>query len=122
MCGIIAYIGNDNPLPILLRGLHRLEYRGYDSAGIAYLNPSGDIAVFKKQGKVDELESLLDQSIHNPQPIGIGHTRWATHGGATDLNAHPHLSQNKRLAIVHNGIIENYDTLRCELSSHGYKL
>ena len=120
MCGIVAYIGNESPLPILLQGLQRLEYRGYDSAGVAYLNQSGAIEVFKKQGKVDELKMLLDTGSHHPLSIGIGHTRWATHGSPSDLNAHPHLSSNRRLAIVHNGIIENYDTLRSELSMQGY--
>ncbi|MCL4157244.1 UNVERIFIED_CONTAM: hypothetical protein GTU68_007291, partial [Idotea baltica] len=103
MCGIVAYIGAKEAYPILIKGLQRLEYRGYDSAGVALLN--GDIKVYKKQGKVQE---LVDYSENLPKDgnIGIGHTRWATHGVPNDANAHPHTSGNARLTLVHNGIIE----------------
>lgn len=120
MCGIIAYVGTKNPLPILLQGLRRLEYRGYDSAGIAYLTQDQSICVFKQQGKVEDLETLLNQRQHNPLPVGIGHTRWATHGAPSNPNAHPHLSATERIAIVHNGIIENYSTLKRQLLQQGY--
>lgn len=117
MCGIVGYIGNREAFPILLKGLKRLEYRGYDSAGIALLN--GELSVYKKAGKVTELEkATLGQNLN--ANIGIGHTRWATHGEPNDTNAHPHLSQSKNLAIIHNGIIENYDSIKAELTGRGY--
>src|SRR5690242_301697 len=117
MCGIVGYIGNKEAYPILIKGLKRLEYRGYDSAGIALLN--GAMTVFKKAGKVSELEKIVDSKFAGAN-IGIGHTRWATHGEPNDTNAHPHLSQSGNLAIIHNGIIENYAALKEELSSRGY--
>jgi len=117
MCGIVGYIGNKEAFPILIKGLKRLEYRGYDSAGIALLN--GDLTVFKKAGKVVDLEKIVERDKIGAT-IGIGHTRWATHGEPNDRNAHPHLSQSGRLAIIHNGIIENYAALKEELQKRGY--
>jgi glucosamine--fructose-6-phosphate aminotransferase (isomerizing) len=117
MCGIVAYIGHREAYPVILKGLKRLEYRGYDSAGVALLN-SG-LKVFKKKGKVAELEnSLVGKDVH--ASIGIGHTRWATHGEPSDRNAHPHTSANSKLAMIHNGIIENYAQLKSELQKKGY--
>jgi len=118
MCGIVGYIGTREVAPILLRGLQRLEYRGYDSAGIAVVGPDG-LHIRKKQGKVAELIELLK---HQPVrgTLGIGHTRWATHGYPNDTNAHPHVSGDGRFALVHNGIIENYTTLREELIQKNY--
>lgn len=117
MCGIVGYIGKREAFPILLIGLKRLEYRGYDSAGIAVLN--GDLHVYKKAGKVSELEDFTSGKDVSAT-IGIGHTRWATHGVPNDTNAHPHLSNSGRLALIHNGIIENYDSLKQELMRRGY--
>lgn len=117
MCGIVGYIGRKEAFPILIKGLKRLEYRGYDSAGIALLN--GDMTVFKKAGKVSELEKIVNLD-HTVATIGIGHTRWATHGEPNDRNAHPHLSQTGDLAIIHNGIIENYSAIKEELTKRGY--
>lgn len=118
MCGIVAYIGPREAYPVILKGLKRLEYRGYDSAGIALLN-SG-LKVYKKKGRVSDLEdSLLGKDLH--ANIGIGHTRWATHGEPSDLNAHPQTSASAKLAIIHNGIIENYSQLKQELTKKGYK-
>ncbi|MEZ5016900.1 MAG: glutamine--fructose-6-phosphate transaminase (isomerizing) [Flavipsychrobacter sp.] len=118
MCGIVGYIGNKEAFPILIKGLKRLEYRGYDSAGVALLN--GDLNVYKKAGKVSELEKETDNKDVSAT-IGIGHTRWATHGEPNDSNAHPHISQSGDLAIIHNGIIENYASIREELEKRGYK-
>ena len=118
MCGIVAYIGKKEAYPIVLKGLKRLEYRGYDSSGIALLK-DGEIKLFKKEGKVANLEEHV-VSKDNSGTRGIGHTRWATHGPPNDKNAHPHLSEDGDIAIVHNGIIENYDVLRQELESKGY--
>jgi glucosamine--fructose-6-phosphate aminotransferase (isomerizing) len=118
MCGIVAYIGTREAYPVILKGLKRLEYRGYDSAGIALLN-SG-LKVYKKKGRVSDLEdSLLGKELH--ANIGIGHTRWATHGEPSDGNAHPQTSASGKLAIIHNGIIENYSQLKQELTKKGYK-
>ena len=117
MCGIVGYIGNKAAYPILIKGLKRLEYRGYDSAGIALLN--GNMTIFKKAGKVAELEKIVT-SAGSTANIGIGHTRWATHGEPNDNNAHPHLSQSGELAIIHNGIIENYSSIKEELQKRGY--
>lgn len=118
MCGIVAYIGPREAYPIILKGLKRLEYRGYDSSGVALLN--GDLRVYKKKGKVAELEdSLVGRDLH--AHAGMGHTRWATHGEPNDRNAHPHSSASGRLAMIHNGIIENYAQLKNELSRKGYK-
>lgn len=117
MCGIIGYIGYRNATPILIEGLYRLEYRGYDSAGIAVLS-NGRIKVIKTAGKIRDLENLVqkEEIIGN---VGIGHTRWATHGSPTDINAHPHLDITEKFAIVHNGIIENYKELKHELQAEG---
>jgi glucosamine--fructose-6-phosphate aminotransferase (isomerizing) len=118
MCGIVAYIGSREAYPILIKGLRRLEYRGYDSAGVALLN-EGNLSVYKKEGKVAVLEDFAKN--HDiAGNIGIGHTRWATHGVPCDRNAHPHLSNSHRLAIIHNGIIENYASLKAELETRGY--
>jgi glucosamine--fructose-6-phosphate aminotransferase (isomerizing) len=117
MCGIIAYLGPREAYPILMKGLYRLEYRGYDSAGIAILNDS--LKVFKTKGKVADLEALT-KTMELEGTIGIAHTRWATHGEPNDINAHPHYSQSRNLAIIHNGIIENYLTLKKELINRGY--
>lgn len=117
MCGIVGYIGKKEAYPILLKGLKRLEYRGYDSAGIALLN--GGLHVYKSKGKVADLEaSISDKNINGN--IGIAHTRWATHGEPNYLNAHPHYSESKEIAIIHNGIIENYNSLKAELLNRGY--
>lgn len=117
MCGIVAYIGPREAYPVILKGLKRLEYRGYDSAGVALLD--GDLKVYKKKGKVAELEEeAMGKNLH--AHIGIGHTRWATHGEPNDCNAHPHLSNNGKLSMIHNGIIENYAQLKTELSRKGY--
>lgn len=117
MCGIVAYIGQQQAYPIIIKGLKRLEYRGYDSAGIALFN--GDLNVYKKKGKVSELEAFLkDEKLNST--IGIGHTRWATHGEPNDVNAHPHYSNHRNLAIIHNGIIENYASLKQDLQSRGH--
>lgn len=117
MCGIVAYLGQQDAYPILLKGLKRLEYRGYDSAGIALLN-SG-LHVYKKKGKVDELATYV-KNLDTSGSVGMGHTRWATHGEPNDVNAHPHLSGNGRLTLVHNGIIENYDILKKALEKQGH--
>jgi len=117
MCGIVGYIGNKEAKDIIIKGLKRLEYRGYDSAGIALLNGSVDIK--KCVGKVSSLEALLSDS--DKGQIGIGHTRWATHGEPNDVNSHPHVSQSGKIALVHNGIIENYGTLKKSLEKRGYE-
>ena len=110
MCGIVAYVGSQKAYPILIKGLQRLEYRGYDSAGISLLNNSG-LVIHKCKGKVSDLEEYL-KDLDTGGTIGIGHTRWATHGVPNDVNAHPHFSENEELAMIHNGIIENYGTLK----------
>src|SRR5580693_4363372 len=118
MCGIVAYIGPREAYPIILKGLKRLEYRGYDSAGVALLN--ADLRVYKKKGKVADLEeSLVGKDLH--AHAGMGHTRWATHGEPNDRNAHPHSSASGRLAMIHNGIIENFTQLKNELIKKGYR-
>ncbi len=117
MCGIVGYIGNKEAFPILINGLKKLEYRGYDSAGVALLN--GSLELFKKMGKVSDLESFV-LSKNTTGNIGIGHTRWATHGEPSDQNAHPHQSMNGIFSIVHNGIIENYSQLKLELKEQGF--
>jgi len=119
MCGIVGYTGKREAYPILLKGLKRLEYRGYDSSGIA-LQEDQHLQVYKKKGRVAELEELLlGKGLHST--IGIGHTRWATHGEPSDRNAHPHISQSGKLAMIHNGIIENYAPIKQELVSKGYQ-
>ena len=120
MCGITGYIGNKQAYPIIINGLKRLEYRGYDSAGIMIYD-GVDVNLSKTKGKVSSLEEITESNpTRKKGTIGIGHTRWATHGVPNDVNSHPHTSQSGNLVIVHNGIIENYDTLRKELSSRGY--
>src|ERR1700737_1902803 len=118
MCGIVGYIGKRDAAPILMEGLHRLEYRGYDSAGIAVAH-SGELRLAKCKGRVRELEKLLPARFKGAP--GIGHTRWATHGEPSDRNAHPHRSSNGKLAMIHNGIIENYAQLKQELVNKGYQ-
>ena len=119
MCGIVGYIGNKNNTEILLNGLKELEYRGYDSSGIALLNEN-KIEVYKALGKLNNLEEKVSTAnIKNDYPIGIGHTRWATHGKPTELNAHPHLGEYSY--VVHNGIIENYKELKEKLMKEGHK-
>jgi len=117
MCGIVAYIGERKAYPILIKGLQRLEYRGYDSAGVALIN--GSINSYKRMGKVKDLEEFVSDS-STSGTIGIGHTRWATHGEPNDTNAHPHTSMNGKFTLVHNGIIENYAHLKKELVNRGY--
>ena len=117
MCGIVGYIGNRAAYPIIIQGLKRLEYRGYDSAGIALLN--SELHLTKTKGKVADLEAKAEQN-HRSGTLGIGHTRWATHGVPNDVNAHPHTSNSGRLVLVHNGIIENYESLRSYLTDQGF--
>lgn len=117
MCGIVGYIGHRNATDVILKGLKRLEYRGYDSAGVAILN--GKLSIRKAKGKVAGLEHSVEEKPIDGT-VGIGHTRWATHGEPNDINAHPHMSQNKQFVLVHNGIIENYDSLKKELMRKGY--
>ena len=119
MCGIVGFTGSRSAAPVLLGGLKQLEYRGYDSAGLAVLN-KGVIDVQKVSGRIAKLYEKTANGTSVPGVIGIGHTRWATHGAPTDVNAHPHLSNDGRFAVVHNGIIENYLTLREELIADGY--
>ncbi len=118
MCGIVGYIGHQQAYPILIKGLHRLEYRGYDSAGVALINSEDRLNVYKTRGKVNELEAFCE-SKDTEGTIGIAHTRWATHGEPNDINAHPHYSSNGKIAIVHNGTIENYNVLKQALEQHG---
>ncbi len=119
MCGIVGYVGKRDAYPVLIKGLHRLEYRGYDSAGVALINPQGKLNVYKAKGKVSELEAFAaDKDVSGT--IGIAHTRWATHGEPNTANAHPHYSESEELAIIHNGIIENYAVLKQGLIQHGY--
>lgn len=118
MCGIVGYLGNREAYPILVKGLRRLEYRGYDSAGVALVNGKGALSVYKTKGKVDDLENYCaDKDVSGN--VGIAHTRWATHGEPSSRNAHPHYSQSKNLAIIHNGIIENYADLKKKLQDKG---
>lgn len=117
MCGIVAYVGQQQAAPIIIKGLKRLEYRGYDSAGISLLN--GGLNVYKKKGKVKDLNKLLNNEKLD-STIGIGHTRWATHGVPNDTNAHPHISKSGNLSIIHNGIIENYSSIKQDLLNKGY--
>ncbi|MGC1632519.1 MAG: glutamine--fructose-6-phosphate transaminase (isomerizing) [Gelidibacter sp.] len=119
MCGIVGYIGHREAYPIVLKGLQRLEYRGYDSAGIA-LYDGKDLNMCKTKGKVADLQERLEKEMATSGKLGIGHTRWATHGVPNDVNSHPHFSNSGNLAIIHNGIIENYDSLKKELSQRGY--
>ncbi len=119
MCGIVGYVGKREAYPILIKGLHRLEYRGYDSAGIALVNGAGQLNVYKCKGKVAALEHFVE-SKDLEGSIGIAHTRWATHGEPNDANAHPHYSESENIALIHNGIIENYRVLKDALTEHGY--
>lgn len=119
MCGIVGYIGKKEAYPILIKGLHRLEYRGYDSAGVALINTQGKLNIYKAKGKVAELEKFAEDKDVSGH-IGIAHTRWATHGEPNQVNAHPHFSESEQLAIIHNGIIENYALLKQGLMKHGY--
>ena len=118
MCGIIGYIGKSEATPILVDGLRRLEYRGYDSAGVATL-ANGKLELRKCAGRIANLSQMVEKD-----PVrgfsGIGHTRWATHGGVTDFNAHPHLDQSGKLALIHNGVIENFEQLRDQLLVQGH--
>ncbi len=116
MCGIIGYVGHRPVVPILIEGLNRLEYRGYDSAGVAVVNGSG-LEITKAAGRISVLEEMIDFESKNT--FGIGHTRWATHGAPNDTNAHPHIDSSEKIAVVHNGIIENYKSLRTFLEQHG---
>ena len=119
MCGIVGYIGKRQAYPILIKGLSRLEYRGYDSAGVALINDGGDLVIYKTKGKVAD----LDRSVQGKDlsgTVGIAHTRWATHGEPNDVNAHPHFSESGNLALIHNGIIENFRSLKTELQNQGY--
>ena len=114
MCGIVGYIGKKKAYPILINGLKRLEYRGYDSAGVALLNDNGELDVYKTKGKVSDLEEFVKDK-DTSGTVGIAHTRWATHGEPNSVNAHPHISASGNLAIIHNGIIENYAVLKKQL-------
>ena len=118
MCGIVGYIGHREAYPILVNGLKRLEYRGYDSAGVALINQGGELSIYKTKGKVSDLEAFCEDKDVSGK-VGIAHTRWATHGEPSALNAHPHYSESKNLAIIHNGIIENYADLKKKLVSEG---
>src|SRR5690554_2014446 len=118
MCGIVGYVGNKDASEVLISGLSRLEYRGYDSAGISVLH-EGELVVKKAAGRLKNLEDKLqDEKVHGQ--IGIGHTRWATHGAPLDKNSHPHNSNNGRISVVHNGIIENYMEVKEKLQGLGY--
>lgn len=119
MCGIVGYIGHRDAYPIVLKGLQRLEYRGYDSAGIALFDEN-ELKVSKTKGKVADLKEKLENEISTAGKLGLGHTRWATHGVPNDVNSHPHVSNSGNLVIIHNGIIENYESLKKELKSRGY--
>jgi glucosamine--fructose-6-phosphate aminotransferase (isomerizing) len=120
MCGIVGYVGSDRSLEVLIGGLRRLEYRGYDSAGVAVIDAAGHLGTAKKAGKLVKLTDELEAHPINDGNTGIGHTRWATHGGPTDRNAHPHLGDDGRLALIHNGIIENFSVLKQELLDDGF--
>lgn len=119
MCGIVGYVGERNVTPLLLESLEKLEYRGYDSAGIALVSVKG-IKIQKTRGRIADLRKIVEDSGESECTVGIGHTRWATHGEPSDVNSHPHLSKSGRVAVVHNGIIENYIELRAFLTTHGY--
>ena len=118
MCGIVGYVGRQQAVVVVVDGLRRLEYRGYDSAGVA-LVVDGSIQARKKSGKLANLKSVLEADPMGASTTGIGHTRWATHGGPTDANAHPHLSEDGKVAVIHNGIIENFAELRAKLQADG---
>ena len=118
MCGIVGYLGKRNAYPVLIKGLKRLEYRGYDSAGVALLTETGDLNIYKTKGKVADLEAYAADK-DTSGTVGIAHTRWATHGEPNSTNAHPHISFTGNLAIIHNGIIENYAVLKKQLQEKG---
>src|SRR5262245_61667949 len=118
MCGIVGYVGPDEALPVVLEGLRRLEYRGYDSAGVAVLD--GGLTVRKRSGKLEELERALEADPVPTATTAMGHTRWATHGAPTDRNAHPHTDCGGRVAVIHNGIVENFHELRTALEETGH--
>src|SRR6267378_1933101 len=120
MCGIVGYVGKQEAAPIILEGLRRLEYRGYDSAGISILH-GGEIQTRKKKGKIDDglAHLLVEQPLYGS--IGLGHTRWATHGPPSDENSHPHYDQSGRIAVVHNGVIENFDRIKERLVQAGHE-
>jgi len=119
MCGIVGYIGTRKVVPILMEGLKRLEYRGYDSAGVVYFHDN-KLIKHRAQGKLGNLERIIEDVLGVESHVGLGHTRWATHGAPTTENAHPHGDCNDDLVIVHNGIIENYQTLRSDLKKRGH--
>jgi glutamine---fructose-6-phosphate transaminase (isomerizing) len=121
MCGIVGYIGNRNATPIIIEGIKRLEYRGYDSSGISIIDKEHNLKVHKKEGKIIELERSLPKPGDIFGTVGIAHTRWATHGEPTEINSHPHMNESGTISLVHNGIIENYKTLKKKLISEGYK-
>ncbi|MEO0902872.1 MAG: glutamine--fructose-6-phosphate aminotransferase, partial [Bacteroidota bacterium] len=120
MCGIVGYIGYRDAYPIIIKGLQRLEYRGYDSAGIA-LYHDDKIIVSKTKGKVEDLKERAEAAKNQEGSLGLGHTRWATHGVPNDTNSHPHYSNSGDLVIIHNGIIENYESIKKALISRGYE-
>src|SRR5262245_33076299 len=119
MCGIVGYVGKQSAAPIILEGLRRLEYRGYDSAGMSVLNGTG-LEIRKKKGRIDDGLGKFLQANPLTGSIGVGHTRWATHGPPSDENSHPHLDQSGKIAVVHNGVIENYDRLKDKLLKSGH--
>ena len=121
MCGIVGFVGSEQAAPILLEGLERLEYRGYDSAGIAVVSKDKELQLKKAKGRLKVLSDIIQGGKSVEGTIGIGHTRWATHGEPNDVNAHPHLSGDGKVAVVHNGIIENYVELRDFLLSNAYE-
>ena len=118
MCGIMGYTGTQAVEPIIIKGLEGLEYRGYDSAGIGVIN-EGKVHVYKTEGSPEKLWKEVPEKLHSF--VGIGHTRWATHGAPSDINSHPHMSEDRVIAVVHNGIIENYLSIKEELSAKGYR-
>ena len=120
MCGIVGYIGNEQAAPILLDGLAKLEYRGYDSAGIAVYDGT-KVSTLKSKGRLKVLSELSHDGATLPGTVGIGHTRWATHGSPSDVNAHPHFNKEESIVVVHNGIIENYLKLKKKLEKKGYE-
>ena len=119
MCGIIGYVGRQEAAPILLDGLARMEYRGYDSAGVAVRSETKGLQVRKSKGRLQALSDMIHGGADVEGTLGIGHTRWATHGEPNDVNAHPHVSEDGRIALVHNGIIENYMEIKQQLLRHG---
>lgn len=120
MCGIVGYNGNNQAAPILLQGLEKLEYRGYDSAGLSVRNGNQEAEIVKAKGRLKVLSEKTDEGKTLKGTVGIGHTRWATHGEPSETNAHPHCSDDKNVICVHNGIIENYQELKDKLIRHGY--